>query len=96
MPKQQIQYSNASNKTQDELIYKNQISHRLMSCCMLAMKLSFLMREFPRKSPYPLWKAEQHQGSQQPAGAHPLPKATEQTPGSKFIASRCLLNQICC
>ena len=96
MLKQQIQYSTALNQTQDELIYKNQISRRLMGCCVLAMKLSFLMREFPQKYPYPLCKAEQHQGSQQPEGAHPLPKATEQTPGSKFIASQCPLHQKCC
>lgn len=49
MLKQQIQYSNALNQTQDELIHKNQISHRLRGCCMLVMKLSFLMREFPQK-----------------------------------------------
>lgn len=74
MLKQQIQYSNALNQTQDELIYKNQISHRLRGCCVLAMKLSFLMQEFPQKYRYPLCEAEQHQGSLQPEGAQPSPK----------------------
>lgn len=37
-----------------------------MGCRVLVMELSCLLREFPQKHLYPLCKAAQHRGSQQP------------------------------